>query len=349
MKSLVLTEPNELVLQERPIPQVGANELLIRVKAASICHTDYFTMYGRFPGCKYPTVLGHEFSGIVERCGPGVTHVKAGDRVACMAFSFCGTCANCLRGYQNGCLNMIGIPFQMDGAYQEMVTVSPEMAFTFDERLSFAEAAITECAANGYSAAQRADIQPTDHVVVIGPGPIGLMALQAARLKCPATLTMLGTRAQRLELAERLGADHTINVRETDAYEAIMNITGGHGADVVIFCAGSEDAWDLAGRILPRYGRMLVEALPPTADAKWPVPVFDFTAKHISYLGVSGYNADQFRTTLALMMAGKLNVAPLITHRFSLDDYQEAFDTCEQRKGGAIKVVFELNKDDEGQ
>ena len=95
MKSLVLVEPGKLVLEERPVPSPGPGEVLIRVKAAAICHTDFFTLSGEYPGCKYPTVLGHEFSGIVEQCGGNVTGVEPGDRVACLSYAYCGACRAC--------------------------------------------------------------------------------------------------------------------------------------------------------------------------------------------------------------------------------------------------------------
>ena len=342
MKSLVLTEPDKLVLEERPVPMPGPTEVRINVKAAAICHTDFFTLTGEHPWTKYPTVLGHEFSGIAERCGEGVTHVNPGDRVTALGFAYCGTCPGCRRGLHNACRHIRGIPFQMDGAFQEQVCVPALMVYPFDESLSFAEAALCEPAANGYAAADRADIYPGEHVVVIGPGPIGLLALQAAKLKSPGSLTMLGTRQERLALAAKLGATQTLNVRQTDPYEAVMNITGGYGADVVLLCAGTKDAWDLSARILAKYGRVAVEALPPVRDTYWSVPVFNFTAQHISYLGVSGYTAGQFAVTLALIQSKQIDVASLITHRFALGDYQEAFETSDQRKGGAIKVIFDI-------
>ena len=110
----------------------------------------------------------------------------------------------------------------------------------------------------------------------------------------------------------------------------------------MILCAGSEDAWKVSGKILAKYGRVVVEALPSVYNTQWPVPVFDFTAKHISYLGVSGYNAAQFGTTLELIQSKRIDVTPLITHRFPLQEYQEAFETSDKRKGGAIKVFFEM-------
>ena len=342
MKALVLVEPYKLVLEERLEPEPGPTDVVIEVAAASICHTDFFTLEGHYPDTRYPTVMGHEFSGVVTALGEGVPYVAPGDRVSCMGFAYCGTCRSCRRGLSNGCINIRGIPFHMDGAYQEYVSVPSEMVFKIDDRLSFDEGALAEPAANGYAAVETAGINPGEHVVVIGPGPIGLLALQCAALKSPGSLTMLGTRPERLALAEELGATRVVNVREEDPYKVIMEITNSLGADAVILCAGTEDAWELSGRVLAKYGRVVVEALPPVADTHWPVRVFDFTAGPISYLGVSGYTAGQYQATLELLKLGYMDVKSLITHRFCLEEYEEAFETCEKRLDGAIKVIFEI-------
>lgn len=342
MKSLVLIEPHKLNIQERPVLVPGPREVLIRVKSASICHTDFVTINGEYPDCKYPTVLGHEFSGIVEECGKAVTHVKKGDRVACLGYSYCGNCSFCLRGLHNGCKYILAIPFHIDGAYQEFVCVPDVMVYPFDDSLNFEEASLIEPAANAYAAVDRADVYPGDNVVIIGPGPIGLLALQFAKLKLPKTLIMVGTRKERLNSASRLSATHIINVHETDPYKSIMDITNGYGVDVVVLCAGTKEAWDLSGKILSNYGRVAVEALPSVHNTQWSVPVFNFTSKAISYIGVCGYTASQFEIALKLVESKKIDVSSLITHRFRLEDYEKAFETSDKHKDEAIKVVFEI-------
>ena len=216
------------------------------------------------------------------------------------------------------------------------------MVYPFIKSLGFVRASLTEPAANAYSAVERAEIYPGEYVVIIGPGPIGLLALQFALFKHPGSLIMVGTRDERLKMASRFGATETVNIHKQNPYETVMDITGNRGADVVFFCGGEQDAWGFAGRILRRYGRVVVEALPETDDTKWPVKVFDFTAKHLSYLGISGYTGAQFEETLRLIERSKIDVESLITHRFSLENYQEAFETSEKRKEGAIKVIFEM-------
>lgn len=345
MKSLVLLEPGKLELRKKEIPQYGCNEVLIRVISASICHTDFVALEGQHSLVRFPCVLGHEFSGIIAEMGEGVTDLNKGDRVTATSFTFCEKCPACRRGAHNACRRARGIPFGMDGAFQDYISLPSNMVFPFRETLRMEEAALAEPAANGFSAVDRADIAAGETVVVIGPGPIGLLSLQFARLKNPELLIMTGTRKERLDLAKNMGATHTINVREADPYKSIMGITGGYGADVVLFCGGGQDAWEMAESILAPFGRIVVEALPDSYNSKWPVSVAKFTERSIGFLGVSGYNSRQFDSALRLMENNKIDVSSLITHRFPLDEYTQAFSVSENRTGGAIKVLINVGNE----
>ena len=343
IKSLVLKAPNVLEIENRPAPIPGPNEIQIRVTAASICHTDFVVIKGQYSRMKYPTVPGHEFSGIVESCGELVRSIKPRDRVTSLGYFYCGVCIECKKGRYTACKQLKGIPMDVDGAYQQMVVIPENSAYIIPDTLTMEEAALTEPAANGYAAAERGEICPGETVIVIGPGPVGLLALQAASLKHPGRLIMLGTRHERLILAAKFGASEVINVQECDPYDAVMKATEGEGADVVLFCGGGQDAWELSSKILKPFGRIVVEALPEPYNTKWPVPVSDFTEKSICYLGVSGYTPKQFGETLQLIAKRAIEVAPLITHRFVLDDYKLAFETVDKRVDGAIKVIIRPN------
>lgn len=343
MKALVLKAPNKLELEERSIPVPGPNDVLIKIMASSICHTDYILISGEHPNLKFPRVIGHEFGGIVEGCGQYVTHVKPGDIVTANGIGSCGDCSYCHRGEYARCKEFQNIAIHMDGGYQEYTLLPASMVYPTGNSMSFEEAAMVEPAANAYGIIEQAQISIGENVVVIGPGPIGLLTVNAALLKHPDSIIMVGTRQERLDLAVRLGATSTINIRETDPYDAIMELTKGKGADVVYWCGGEQDAWDLAGNVLAPYGRMIIEARPSQLEAKWPVRVCNFCDNLISYISARGYTPVQFDTTIKLISSGKLNVKPLITHRFLIEDYKEAFETSASRKDGAIKVTFSMN------
>lgn len=340
MKSLILKGIRDFELKKVPIPQIGPNDVLIKVKAAAICHTDFAVIDKQHAWTKYPCVLGHEFSGIVEKCGDGVIHVKPGYRVTAMAYSYCGFCNNCRRGIHAGCENSKAIPFHYDGAYQEYISVPAITVFKISDSTSFENAAMTEPLANAYSIVDRAKIYPGEKVVIVGSGPIGLFTVQIAALKQPDIIIVNGTRDERLRVALTCGATHTTNIRKEDAYKKIMKITDDYGADVVFYCGGGKEVWELAENILASFGRFIIEAVPPSIDDKYAVTPFKFIEKSMTYTGVSGYDAAQFEKSLDLIEKNKIKIDPILTHRFSLDDYKEAFDTSENRKNNAIKVLF---------
>jgi len=349
MKSLVLAAPGKLSIQERPVPEPRAGEALLRVAYAGICHTDLYTMAGGYAHMAYPAVLGHEFSAVVEQCGVGVTHLKPGDRVTTMGFVYCGFCRACREGWHVACQYLKAMPREIEGPFQEFVRMPVTAVFLIPDSVSLENAALAEPASCAYNAVESAHIRPGENVVILGAGPIGLLAVQCTVLRQPSALIAVGKKNQnRLALAARFGATNTILAAEDDPYAAIMDITGGKGVDAVIWCGGGRDAWELAGQVVGIRGRVVVEAMPPTADAAWPVPVVEFTQKLIRYLGAGGFTGAQFRTVLQLIRDKRIDVGPLITHRFGLADYQEALETASKRGDIAVKVVFDLTRDRAG-
>ena len=340
MKALELKGIHDLELKDLSIPKPGLNDVLIKVKVAAICHTDFATIDGECSMISYPCVPGHEFSGIIEEIGNLVTHLKVGDRVTALGFSYCGTCRICRRGIHAGCTSVRVIPFHYDGAFAQYLVAPSITVYPISSNLSFENAAMVEPAANGYSIVDRAKIYPGENVLVIGPGPIGLFATQFSALMQPSKLIVNGTRNERLSLAKDLGATDTINIRREDPLKKIMEITEGYGVDVVLYCGGGQEVWDLTEKILAPFGRFIIEAVTPKVDDRFQVTPFKFLEKSMTYSGVSGYNAAQFEVALGLIESGKIDTNKVITHRFALNNYRKAFETSKKRKEGAIKVIF---------
>ncbi len=346
IQSLLLTGPNQLRIEDRPVPRAGPGEVVLRVAYAGICHTDLFTMAGEYTGMSYPTVLGHEFSAVVEESGAGVQHVKAGDRVTTMGFVFCGVCQACQEGVHVACERLKAMPRDLEGAFQEMLLMPAVAVFRIPDSLSLLEAALTEPTSCAYNAVEQADVKPGDRVAVIGLGPIGLLAVQVARLRHPSLLVAIGNRSRiRSELAARLGSSHAILASDTDPFEVVMDLTKGRGIDAAILCGGGEESWNLACKMLAIRGRLVMEAMPAHHDARWSIPVLDFTQKMTSYRGAGGFTGSQFRTSLDLLARSQIDVASLVTHKFPLDDYTEALELAANRRDIAIKVVFQIARD----
>jgi threonine dehydrogenase-like Zn-dependent dehydrogenase len=290
-------------------------------------------------------VLGHEFSGIVEKCGPGVRNVKGGDRVTSFSFASCGTCPACREGWSVMCPDLRALPRELEGSFQEKMIMPASSLFHVPATMGLDEACLVEPASCAYNAVDKAAIQPGETVAVIGAGPIGLFAVQAAALRYPAKLIALGKYQNQLDMAKKLGATHVVDVRTDDPCEVVDDLTEGRGVDAVIFCAGQEQAWKQASSMLGIGGRFVVEAMPPTGTEQWAVPVMDFTQKAISYIGASSYNSNQYYAVIGFIDSGKIDAKSLITHRFSLDEYEEAFRMAGKAKGQAIKVIFEISEE----
>ncbi|MBD3327945.1 alcohol dehydrogenase catalytic domain-containing protein, partial [Candidatus Peregrinibacteria bacterium] len=314
----------------------------IKIEYATICHTDFFVIDGHYPNTKYPTVPGHEFSGVIDECGKGVKFLSPGDKVTAMAFEFCGVCRYCLQGKFSTCENIKGLPFDIEGCFQEFLIINESSCFRIPEEVTLKEAAVVEAIANGCAAFERANIEEGETVLIIGPGPIGLFTLQWVKLKNPKVVILTGTRNERLQKGQTLGADFTINVKENEFYKGVMELTDGKGVDVIIFCGGGDKTFLQAQNLLTKYGRLVIEAVPGRSDELWDIKSFDFTAKAVSILGTCGYTGIQFKKTLDMLALKKIDVDSIITHTFSLEEFAEAFEYSKKRIDSALKVQFKI-------
>ena len=339
MKALHTSAPGEFGLVERPMPKITEFEALVKVGAAAICHTDVLIRHGLTNVVGYPVIVGHEFSGVVEACGPMVTRVKPGDHVAIDSIVSCGQCRNCRLGWTVGCEDRVGIGSGRDGGFAEYAAIPENNLYPVADHLTLEEAAMVEPAGNAYSAVRQARIRHGDRVVIIGPGPIGLLALQFARLYHPLVLLLVGTRDERLAVGAKLGATHTVNIRQENAEEDILSILGGEGADAVVECAGTRSAVELALKLAGMNSRVAFEGVMGVGETMEFVPL-DVVQKGMSIIGVLGYLTPDFVYSLELLERGLIDVQPIITHRFSLDEWEHAFYMIEKRKSEAIKVEF---------
>lgn len=339
MRAFKLYEPFKYELVNIPIPSIKDNQVLVRVGAAAICHSDLDMIEGRRTfAINYPAILGHEFAGTVAEVGKDVIGLKEGDKVACECSIWCGVCPNCLHGRTGTCLNYDEYGSMKPGGFAEYVAVNGNMAHKF-EKISMDEASNLEPAGNSYHAVKEAGINPGDIVMVIGPGPIGLYALQFAKLKYPGILIMVGTRDDRLGLSKKLGATVTVNVNKEDAHKKIMEVTGGKGVDKTIQCATTNDAVQLAVDTIGVNSTIIIEGV-NYGDKKIEFDFFNFLAKTLTIKGVTGAHTTHFIDSLKLMEQGLIDTKRIITHRFPLDRIDEGFDLLKQRKDGVIKVVI---------
>lgn len=340
MKALFTEAPGRFGLAERPMPNPGPNDALVKVARAAICHTDVIIKDGQAGHVLYPVIPGHEFSGVVEACGSEVRYVKPGDRVAVHTVIACGQCPACRRGDTMSCDHYDELGSKRDGGFAEYCVMPAKCLFQLPEHISLAEGALLEPLANAVSIMRWAPIRSGDRVVVIGPGPIGLLVTQLARLAQPAALVLVGTRDERLAFGHAFGATQTINVRKPGAAEELRQALHGRGADVVLECAGARSALELAMDIAGFRARIAVEGV---YDVDEMVPISPYKlllSRAASIIGVNGWLTADFSRALDLLTRGLVDVKPLVTHTFAIEEWQAAFGMVTEHKDQALKVEF---------
>lgn len=322
--------------EEVPKPDYDESEALIRVKAVGVCGTDYHMWTGDVI-TEIPIIPGHEFCGIVEEVGAKVTSVKPGDTVVSrLNVGVCGTCRLCLTGNPHMCVDRECPGFKRAGAYAEYIAIDAKQLIKLDDKVSFKEGALVEPMAIVATGLEKAKIEPEDFVVIFGPGPIGLIAIQMAKIYGASKVVVVGTNAVRMALAEKVGADILINAKTQDVEAEIMKITKGKGADLVVEASGAESAINSGLRILRRLGRMCVLGLPsgPESNIAW------LTAAEKSLSIIFSYSSApwSWNTVTSMMARGALDVKSLITHTYPLSDYKVMFDKIKQKE--VVKGVF---------
>jgi len=334
------TGDGEVELREVPAPEIGPTDVLLETAAAGVCGSDveqwrHHVTYH----VNTPVVMGHEFCGTVREVGADVRGFQPGDRVASETAAYiCGQCRYCLTGEYNLCPNRLGFGYGLNGAFTHSVRVPVRCLHRVPDNVPFDHAALTEPACVVYNAIHvKSDLRPGEPVVVIGPGPIGLFAVQLCRASGAGKIALVGTNVdrRRMEVGRTLGADLILNVDEEDPLPAIMDATDGYGAPLVIDAAGPAAALQLAMAAVARNGQI-------TKIAWGPKPIglsLDLlVAKAASLQGSYSHTWRTWEAVLKMMATGALDVATMITHRMTIEDWLKAFELVQSR--AAVKVVL---------
>jgi len=350
MRALVLPSPGEFRIQDVPVPVPGPYEVLCRVRAVAICGSDPEILRGDLAGVWppfYPFIPGHEWAGEVVSVGKDVLNFKPGDRVAGEPHKGCGYCRNCLEGRYNLCENY-GHPetghrhygFISLGAYAQYNVHSIKSITKMPANVSFCEGSLVDTAGVALHGLELTGITPGGTVAIIGPGPIGLIAMRLARLLGAAKVIMVGRRS-RLAAAGELGADLLVDFEREDPVEAIRAATNNLGVNEAFECSGAKGTFNQAVRMVQKGGRVGLLGVPPDHVVE------DLPFKYIVHneLAIFGSRADPnaIWKIVQLISSGQLALKDLITHVFSLEEFEKALDTFVNRRDGAIKVVIEPN------
>ncbi|WP_142848642.1 zinc-binding dehydrogenase [Telmatospirillum sp. J64-1] len=359
MKAWQLGKPDELTLVEKPVPQPGKGEVLVRIDAVAVCATDLEIISHGLPaqiqgGSPFEKGFtpGHEYMGTVVKLGRGVDEFKIGDRVAVEIHAGCGQCERCREGMYTSCLNYgknygdqdkghRANGFTTDGGFAEYAVNHINTLVHVPDHISDAEATLIVTAGTAmYGLDALGGLIAGQALVVTGPGPIGLMGVAVGKALGADPVILTGTRDSRLEIGRKLGADHTINVRNENAVEAVRRITGGIGAHYVLECSGAPAALNEAASMVRRGGKICLAAFP---GKPVEVDVAALVRNNIYLYGIRGEGKSAVHRAGALMAMGRFDAKLLHTHTFPLEEVPTALRYARERIDDAIKVVVTMN------
>ncbi|NOZ70572.1 MAG: alcohol dehydrogenase catalytic domain-containing protein [Chloroflexi bacterium] len=348
----------KLEVREWPDPEVGPKDVLLEVQACGVCGSDmhfYETDdqgYILYPGLtKFPTILGHEFSGKVVEVGPEVTQLKVGDYVTVEEMIWCGRCTACRNGYPNHCENLEEIGFTIPGAFANFIAVDEKFCWKVDgilERHGVEKgveiAAMTEPTTVAYNGMieRGGGFRPGHYVGVFGTGPIGLAAVGIAEAAGAGMIVAFEVSAERRELAKKVGADYVYDPREVVPHEVMMELSKGEGFNFMVEAAGAphltipemEKSLAINGKIV-QIGR---------AATKVPMYLETFQVRRSQFFGAQGHSGHEtFPNVIRMVASGRLDLSPIITARYGLEDTVAAIAKSTERRDG--KIIVRPNKD----
>ena len=332
----VLDGPGSVRVEPREQPVPGPDEVLVQVAAVGVCGSDvHYFEHGRIGDfvVREPLVLGHEASGVVVARGERATRHELGQRVALEPGVPCGRCAQCRSGRYNLCpdVRFFATP-PIDGAFARYVTINEHFAYAVPDSMTDEQAALIEPLSVGLWAARKAEVKPGDTVLVTGAGPIGLMAIQAARVAGAARVVVTDLSQGRRELALRMGAAAALD----PAAEATGAELAGLGADVLVECSGAQPALTAGMRALRGGARAVLVGM-GADEVRLPMSVLQ--VREVTVTGTFRY-ANTYPAAIALVAAGRVELDPLITGRFGLNQVEQALTTGSNGEGAVKAIVY---------
>jgi len=343
MKALVKVKPGpgHLEWMDVPEPECPEDSIKIEVKYAGICGTDLHIAHDTFINSP-PVILGHEFSGVVTEVGSKITKVKPGDRVVVLPSNAgtCRTCEYCKLGFYWFCSERKGMGIGMDGCFTRYAVVLEDMVYKIPDHVSFEEAALAEPLSVLVQAIEElTPIGVGDTVLVSGPGPIGLIATLLLKSKgCKVIVAGTSSDAFRLELAEKIGADRTIDALTQDLEQLVRLETSGRGVDVAIECAGAPASVVSCLKALRRMGKYVqVGIIGKEVTLEFDTILF----KGLQVYGSGGHSLSTWEKTMKIIEQRQVDLNSLITHRIPLSQWKEGFEICEEKQGGKVILFYD--------
>lgn len=347
MKVAIMEGIGKMGYTRRPIPTPKDNEVLVKLEYVGICGSDmHYYETGAIGDyvVKPPFVLGHEPGGTVVETGKNVTHLKVGDRVALEPGKTCGHCEFCKTGRYNLCPDVVFFATPpVDGVFQEYVAHEADLCFKLPENVSTLEGALIEPLAVGFHAANQGDAHAGQTAVVMGAGCIGLVSMMALKAEGVSKVYIVDIMEKRLQKALELGADGVINGKEKDAVQAILELTGGRGCDLVIETAGTEFTTRQCIHMTKKGATIVLVGYSKSGELNLPISLA--LDKELTFKTVFRYR-HIYPMAIEAVAAGKVNLKGIVTDIFDFDDIQNAMDKSITDKANIVKAVVRIAKED---
>ena len=352
MKAAVFVEPGRIVLGDKPIPEIGPLDALMRITTTTICGTDVHILKGEYPVAPGLTI-GHEPVGVIEKLGSAVRGYREGQRVIAGAITpsgwsnacLCGTHSQDGAGTEHGWKAMGGWRFgnTIDGCQAEYVRVPDAMVNLAPVPDGLSDEQVLMCPdilSTGFSGAESANIRIGDVVAVFAQGPIGLCAAAGAKLSGASVVIGVDRLPNRLAMSRQLGADHVIDASQVDPVEEIMRLTGGRGVDVAIEALGTQATFEAALRVL-RPGGTLSSLGVYSTDLTIPLGAFAAgLGDHKIVTTLCPGGKERMRRLMSVIASGRLDLGAMVTHRFKLDAIEAAYELFSHQRDGVLKVAI---------
>jgi L-iditol 2-dehydrogenase len=346
MDAAVLNKPLDIEVKKVSIPEPKDDEVLVKVYCIGVCGSDvHYYEHGKIGRyvVKEPIILGHELAGEVVKVGVSVTNVLPGDRVAVEPGVTCGRCEYCKSGRYNLCPDVVFMATPpVDGAWADFVTIRSDMLFKLPESMSYEEGALLEPLSVGFHAMNRGKVTQADRVFVSGLGPIGLLAIQAAKMFGVTEIYASDVVPFRRQLALEMGLTAVIDPLNEQVEERIKELTGGKGITVVIESSGNQRAISDTVKIINRGGRIVLVGMPVSNDI--PLDINQLIDGEIDVYGLFRY-ANTYQAAIQALSSSNVDIEKVITHKYSLSDIREAVEMARTEKETSIKIMIYPDKE----
>jgi len=333
-----INEP--LKIERIPIPEIGSLDVLVKVKACGICHSDLHLLQGVVPLPEYPRTFGHEIAGVIQSVGSGVKEWKTGDRVCVYFLITCGNCFFCRTGRESLCLNRITMGALTDGGYAEFVKVPARNLIKLPEKIPFDQGAIlTDAVATPFHAiVKRSQMKLGDTIAIFGVGGLGAHAIQIAKINGAGKVIAVDVLDTALKRAKLFGADIAINSQGDDPIKVIQEATGGIGVDVAFEFVGIKKSIEQAIASVRRGGRAVVSGIGDQEPKLLPAVIF--ARFEIEVVGSYAFEKTEIERIVEMVSIGKLDLSHSVTHRIRLDQVNEGLKQLEEKQGDPLRIVI---------